>query len=160
MSETYSKLVKLVADPESGVTLRAKKIVLPWSYTRSLWYMIQNYLDVMTLCKSFGYPDLFITITCNPNWPEIARFMAEKGLKSDDRPNAITKVFKQKLDSLIKDFKEKGFPPVERLPFHLPNEQSVIFDETKSLDYMLDKASVNETKFHAWMERNKIATAA
>ncbi|GKD45305.1 ATP-dependent DNA helicase RRM3-like protein [Tanacetum coccineum] len=38
-----------------------------------------------------------------------------------------------------------GFPPVERLPFHLPNEQSVIFDETKSLDYMLDKASVNET---------------
>ncbi|GKC63124.1 hypothetical protein Tco_1095722, partial [Tanacetum coccineum] len=32
------------------------------------------------------------------------------------------------------------FPPVERLPFHLPNEQSVIFDETESLDYTLDNA--------------------
>ncbi|GKC64100.1 ATP-dependent DNA helicase RRM3-like protein [Tanacetum coccineum] len=36
-------------------------------------------------------------------------------------------------------------PLVERLPFHLPNEQSVIFDERDSLDYKLDKAPVNET---------------
>ncbi|GJT29014.1 DNA helicase PIF1, ATP-dependent [Tanacetum coccineum] len=72
-SETYSKLAKLAADPDSGVTIR----------------------------------DLFITFTCNPNWPEIARFVAEKGLKSEDRPDVITRVFKQKLDSLMKDFKEK-----------------------------------------------------
>ncbi|GKF00941.1 hypothetical protein Tco_0027864, partial [Tanacetum coccineum] len=52
------------------------------------------------------------------------------------------------------------FPPVERLPFHLPNEQSVIFDESDSLDYTLDKASVNETKFQAWMETNKTYTFA
>ncbi|GJZ47341.1 uncharacterized protein Tco_0601173 [Tanacetum coccineum] len=50
------------------------------------------------------------------------------------------------------------FPPVETLPFHLPNEQSVIFDERDSLDYTLDKASVNETKFQAWMETNKTYT--
>ncbi|GJT67976.1 DNA helicase PIF1, ATP-dependent [Tanacetum coccineum] len=47
------------------------------------------------------------------------------------------------------------FPPVERLPFHLKGEQSVIFDATDSIDYALDKASVNETKFIAWMETNK-----
>nr|GEY65080.1 hypothetical protein [Tanacetum cinerariifolium] len=52
------------------------------------------------------------------------------------------------------------FPPLERLPFHLPNEQSVIFDVSDSLDYTLDKASVNETKFQAWMERNKTDTFA
>ncbi|GJV39781.1 ATP-dependent DNA helicase PIF1-like protein [Tanacetum coccineum] len=73
-SETYSKLAKLAADPDSGVTIR----------------------------------DLFITFTCNPNWPEIARFVAEKGLKSDDRPDVITRVFKQKLDSLMKDFNKKA----------------------------------------------------
>nr|GFC70274.1 hypothetical protein [Tanacetum cinerariifolium] len=50
------------------------------------------------------------------------------------------------------------FPPIKRLPFHLPNEQSVIFDESKSLDYTLDKASVNETKFQAWMKLNNIDT--
>nr|GEZ00914.1 hypothetical protein CTI12_AA250730 [Tanacetum cinerariifolium] len=49
----------------------------------------------------------------------------------------------------------KKFPPVERLSFHLHNEQLVIFDESDSLDYTLDKASVNETKFQAWMETNK-----
>ncbi|GJX17321.1 hypothetical protein Tco_0218153 [Tanacetum coccineum] len=254
-SETYSKLAKLAADPDSGVTIR----------------------------------DLFITFTCNPNWPEIACFVAENGLKSDERPDMITRVFKQKLDSLMKDFKEKHcclhyrvpktrsstcshitflepkdklataahidkyisaeipdkdedlelyqivtdhmmhgpcgaerpscpcsigsikylfkyinkgpdrvtvavekeevdeidyyyncrylsaceaawriysfdihymFPPVERLPFHLPNEQSVIFDETESLDYTLENVSVNETKFQAWMERNKTDTFA
>ncbi|GJV31201.1 hypothetical protein Tco_1391601 [Tanacetum coccineum] len=47
------------------------------------------------------------------------------------------------------------FPPVERLPFHLEGEESVIFDATESIDYALDKASVNETKFIAWMEVNK-----
>ncbi|GJX72896.1 putative PIF1 DNA helicase/replication protein A1-like protein [Tanacetum coccineum] len=41
------------------------------------------------------------------------------------------------------------FPHVETLPFHLPNEQSIIFDESDSLDYTLDKALVNETKFQA-----------
>nr|GEV16655.1 hypothetical protein [Tanacetum cinerariifolium] len=52
------------------------------------------------------------------------------------------------------------FPPLERLPFHLPNDHSVIFDVSDSLDYTLDKASVNETKFQAWIERNKIDTFA
>nr|GEX52546.1 helicase-like protein [Tanacetum cinerariifolium] len=70
-------------------------------------YMMQNYIDAMTLCKNFRYPNLFITFTCNPNWPKIARFVAEKGLKSEDRPDIITRVFKQKLDSQMKDFKEK-----------------------------------------------------
>ncbi|GKB22279.1 hypothetical protein Tco_0856202 [Tanacetum coccineum] len=41
------------------------------------------------------------------------------------------------------------FPHVETLPFYLPNEQSIIFDESDSLDYTLDKALVNETKFQA-----------
>ena len=50
------------------------------------------------------------------------------------------------------------FPPVERLPFHLEGEQSVIFEATESIDFALDKASVNETKFVAWMEYNRTHT--
>nr|GEX77137.1 hypothetical protein [Tanacetum cinerariifolium] len=38
-------------------------------------------------------------------------------------------------------------PPVERLPFHLQDEQSVIFDATESIDYTLETSSLNETKF-------------
>ncbi|GKE07201.1 hypothetical protein Tco_1399219 [Tanacetum coccineum] len=42
----------------------------------------------------------------------------------------------------------------------MENEQSVIFEATESIDYALDKSSVNETKFEAWMELNKTDTFA
>ena len=106
-SETYSNLTKMAENEESGVKLRGKKVVLPSSFTGSPRYMMQNYLDAMTICKFYGYPDLFITFTCNPNWPEISRFMAERGLKSEDRPDVITRVFKIKLDSLMTDLKDR-----------------------------------------------------
>ncbi|GJY82215.1 putative PIF1 DNA helicase/replication protein A1-like protein [Tanacetum coccineum] len=51
-------------------------------------------------------------------------------------------------------------PAVERLPFHLKDEQSVIFYASESIDYALDKSSVNETKFESWMELNKTDTFA
>ena len=61
----------------------------------------------MAMCKNYGYPDLFITFTCNPKWPEITRYLRRKGLKSEDRPDVTTKMFKIKLDNLMKDIKEK-----------------------------------------------------
>ena len=48
------------------------------------------------------------------------------------------------------------FPAVERLPFHLPNEHSVVFDPTESIDFQLEQASANTTKFLAYMELNKV----
>jgi hypothetical protein len=51
-------------------------------------------------------------------------------------------------------------PSVERLPFHLPNEQSVLFDPRESIDYVLEKESNNTSKFLQWMELNKVDTQA
>ena len=51
-------------------------------------------------------------------------------------------------------------PSVERLPFHLPNEQSVLFDPTDSIDYVLEQESNNTSKFLKWMELNKMDTEA
>lgn len=68
--------------------------------------MMQNYQDAMAICKWYSYPDLFITFTCNPKWPEITRFLADRGLKAEDRPYILCRLFKMKLDNLIKDFKE------------------------------------------------------
>jgi hypothetical protein len=33
--------------------------------------MVQWYQDAMAIVCVYGRPDLFINITCNPNWPEI-----------------------------------------------------------------------------------------
>jgi hypothetical protein len=49
------------------------KIILPSSLTGSPRYMINNYQDVMAICRCYENPDLFITFTCNVNWPEIHR---------------------------------------------------------------------------------------
>jgi len=68
--------------------------------------MLQNYQDAMAICKWAGYPDLFITFTCNPKWPEINRFVHSRGLHPEDRPDIITRVFKIKLDHLIKDLRD------------------------------------------------------
>ena len=46
-------------------------------------------------------------------------------------------------------------PSVERLPFHLPQEQSVFFDPTESIDFTLEKESANTSKFLAWFHLNQ-----
>ncbi|KAM3200601.1 hypothetical protein P3L10_032963 [Capsicum annuum] len=66
----------------------------------------------MALVQHFGKPDLFITMTCNPDWPEIQENLIE-GQLAQDRPYLETRVFRSKLQDL-KDqiFKKKIFGPV------------------------------------------------
>jgi hypothetical protein len=68
--------------------------------------MFNNCQDAMGICKRFGYPDLFITVTCNANWPEICDFLSNKGLQPSDRPGIVCRVFKMKLDQMMSDFKK------------------------------------------------------
>ena len=64
--------------------------------------MIQNYQDAMAICRHYGNPDLFITFTCNPKWPEITRALAIiPGQKPEDRPDIVARVFKMKLDHIL-----------------------------------------------------------
>jgi hypothetical protein len=91
-----------------------KKIVLPASFTGSRRYMFNNCQDAMAICKKYGYPDLFVTITCNSNWREIQDFLKPRNLKASDRPDIVCRVFKMKLDRLMDDFKkEQIFGPVD-----------------------------------------------
>jgi hypothetical protein len=91
-----------------------KKIVLPASFTGSRRYMFNNCQDAMAICKKYGYPDLFVTITCNSNWREIQDFLKPRNLKASDRPDIVCRVFKMKLDGLMDDFKkEQIFGPVD-----------------------------------------------
>ena len=60
----------------------------------------------MAICRWAGYPDLFITFTCNPKWSEIQRFVNNLGLNAEDRPDIVCRVFKIKLYQLIRDIKD------------------------------------------------------
>ncbi|XP_058742589.1 uncharacterized protein LOC131625469 [Vicia villosa] len=85
-----------------------KRVVLPSSYVGSRRFMDQLYFDGMAICSYVGFPDLFITFTCNPNWPEIQRVLSSTNLKASDRPDLITRIFKLKFDSLLSDLTKKS----------------------------------------------------
>lgn len=104
---TVSNLNKALNEGNSDASTTGNRVVLPSTFTGGTRYKNQNYLDAMALCKAYGYPDLFITLTCNTKWPEINRFMEEHNLGAEDRPDVLSRVFKAKLDILIKNFREK-----------------------------------------------------
>ncbi|XP_058764312.1 uncharacterized protein LOC131637724 [Vicia villosa] len=69
--------------------------------------MEQLYFDGMAICSHIGFPDLFITFTCNPMWPEVKRLLHPMRLQPHDRPDIISRVFKIKLDELLFDLTKK-----------------------------------------------------
>ncbi|XP_019153444.1 PREDICTED: uncharacterized protein LOC109149907 [Ipomoea nil] len=106
--ESYKCLTDALTRGEVDPTTQGKRIILPSSFTGGARYMVQNYQDAMAICRWIGYPSLFITFTCNPNWPEIERFLQPIKLKAEDRPDIISRVFKMKLNALIKDIQKEN----------------------------------------------------
>ncbi|XP_076934194.1 uncharacterized protein LOC143600366 [Bidens hawaiensis] len=107
-SETYESLRNLKTAGNSDASTSGQHVILPSSFTGGSRYMMQNYLDAMCLCRCYGYPDFFLTITCNPGWPEVKRFLKDTNLNSEDRPDILCRIFKMKLDSMIKLMKDKA----------------------------------------------------
>jgi len=52
-------------------------------------------------------PSFFITMTCNPKWDEITRSL-NTGEMPRDRPDLLARVFKLKLDALLKELYRDG----------------------------------------------------
>ncbi|TXG69924.1 hypothetical protein EZV62_004859 [Acer yangbiense] len=91
---------------EKEPSATGKRIILPSSFTGGPRYMSENCKDAFGICRWAGYPSLFITITCNPRWPEIMRFVKKRGLKPEDHPDILCRVFKVKLDQLLRDLRK------------------------------------------------------
>ncbi|KAK1609726.1 hypothetical protein QYE76_033399 [Lolium multiflorum] len=56
-------------------------------------------MDAMALVRKYGKPDIFLTMTCNPNWDEINRELYP-GQTPQDRPDLVVRVFRAKLEEL------------------------------------------------------------
>ena len=60
----------------------------------------------MAICRWAGHPDLFVTFTCNPKWPEIQCMLDKVGYqKPSERPDILVRVFMIKLKELMSDIK-------------------------------------------------------
>ncbi|XP_019198170.1 PREDICTED: uncharacterized protein LOC109191996 [Ipomoea nil] len=137
--EALKGLTDALTRGEVQASTQGKRILLPSSFTGGARYMIQNYQDAMAICRHIGYPNLFITFTCNPKWPEIQRYITKRNLNAEDRPDILCRIFKMKLDCLIKEVKNgELFGPVKSVIYTiefqkrgLPHAHILIFLKNK-----------------------------
>ncbi|GJT40990.1 DNA helicase [Tanacetum coccineum] len=102
-SEYLSGLYDVVSRGDRDEVVVGSKIVLPTSFTGGPRYIYSHYLDALAICRTLGNPQLFITFTCNVNWPEIKRYMAQyPDLIPADRADVVCRVFEQKVKDYVK----------------------------------------------------------
>uniref|UniRef100_A0A0D3BP59 ATP-dependent DNA helicase n=1 Tax=Brassica oleracea var. oleracea TaxID=109376 RepID=A0A0D3BP59_BRAOL len=103
-------LHQFIVDVYTTIEEDRLRFILPPSFTGGARYLVEKYHDAMAICREYGNPDLFITMTANPNWSEIKEHLGKYGGDSpNDRPYIECRVFKMKLDQLLKDFKVGTF---------------------------------------------------
>nr|XP_025625385.1 uncharacterized protein LOC112717618 [Arachis hypogaea] len=90
--DKYKCLHESLINGDVDAARLGKRIILPSTFTGGPRYA--------------GYPSYFIIMTCNPEWDEIRREVTSIGLKAEDRPDILCRIFKIKLDGLIDDLKE------------------------------------------------------
>lgn len=83
-------------------------IILPSTFKGSDRNMRQSCLDALAIVRDCGGPDLFVTFTANPKWPEITENL-KPGEKIADRPDVMNRVFKGKLKLLVDLLITQGF---------------------------------------------------
>ena len=105
-AELYQGLCDAVNNGDTDGNNIGRLVVLPASFTGSPRSMFQHYQDAMAIVRRFGKPDLFITMTCNPNWPEIKEALLPQQTASD-RPDIVVRVFMIKMKNLIDQLTRK-----------------------------------------------------
>ncbi|RPB06712.1 hypothetical protein P167DRAFT_471153, partial [Morchella conica CCBAS932] len=73
---------------------------LPNSFLCSRAWASNEVADSLAICQSRGKPSFFITITTNPNWPEIKERL-NPGQNALDIPIIVCRVVKAKLENAI-----------------------------------------------------------
>nr|XP_027067427.1 uncharacterized protein LOC113693039 [Coffea arabica] len=83
-----------------------QRVILPASFIGGPRDMKRRYVDAMALVQKFGKPNIFLTMTCNPSWPEIK----ENLLPTDESQNRVdlsARVFHAKLEILKEELFKK-----------------------------------------------------
>jgi hypothetical protein len=97
------------------------KIILPSTYRGGPRQLSELFRDTMATVRCRGKPDLFITMTCNQNWPDIIDNL-KNGQTPNDRPDLVARVFNLKLQSLLDDIlKKEIFGKVRKKDINLLN---------------------------------------
>ncbi|KAL6517954.1 hypothetical protein OROMI_033655 [Orobanche minor] len=136
--DSYKNLTHAIDEGLLDTSQKGQLTILPSTFTGGRRWFDQMFQDSMAICKWTGYPCLFITFTCNPKWPEITRYVESRGLRPEDRPDILCRVFKIKLDEFVSDLKDKH-----------------MFGKPKALIYMVEFQKRGLTHAHILLFLNK-----
>ncbi|KAL6196751.1 hypothetical protein ACLB2K_032365 [Fragaria x ananassa] len=105
--ELYNGLRDSLNVGENSAGNVGRRTILPSTFIGSPRDMHQRYQDAMTLVQKYGKPDIFLTMTCNPNWEEITTELLP-GQVAQDRPDLATRIFRSKFEEMENDVVKKG----------------------------------------------------
>jgi hypothetical protein len=118
-AETYETLQRYVEEQARERRLKpGKPVVLPVTFPGSSRHMAQEYKDAMAIVRKKGKGqglDYFLTMTANSDWDEVKASLPRNPngtllQTALDRPDLVARVFKLKLDAMLKDvFETKIF---------------------------------------------------
>ena len=112
-ADLYRGLQDAVEAGDNDMRTLGRRVVLSSSFIGGPRAMRQLYQDAMSVVTRHGKPDLFITFTCNPRWPEITENL-QPGQDASNRPDLVARVFNLKVKELIEDIVDnKVFGPVK-----------------------------------------------
>ncbi|KAJ1684991.1 hypothetical protein LUZ63_016381 [Rhynchospora breviuscula] len=100
-ADLYQGIMDSIHSGEVRASQTGKRIMLPGSFIGGPRDMQRRYLDAMALVQRFGKPDIFLTMTCNPEWDEIRNELLP-GQTAQDWPDLTARVFRAKLEDLKK----------------------------------------------------------
>ena len=107
--DTYSSLRAAYDNAQAeGAPMPAcgRTVVLSRSFIGGPRDIANRYHDAMAVIRATRKPSLFITMTCNPRWREIQQCLPYNS-KPEDHPELLARVFKMKLDELLRDIKDR-----------------------------------------------------
>jgi hypothetical protein len=81
-------------------------ITLPASFLGSRKWASEHTGDSLAIARKYGQPSLFITMTCNPEWPEIQCHL-RPGQKTTDIPVVVIRAFHKHLKRLLNVLRNK-----------------------------------------------------
>ncbi|KAG4990661.1 hypothetical protein JHK87_024118 [Glycine soja] len=159
--DKYCSLQTSLDAGSSKGSSKGKKVILPSTFVGSPRYMDQLYFDGITICSHVGSPNFFITLTCNPNWPEIRRVLVPLNLKATDRPDLIPRVFRLKYEHMLFDLTkntclEKGLPHVHLLLFLHPDNKYPSSDEIDQIILVEIPSHENDPELYTLVQNHMV----
>ncbi len=138
------------------------------SYLLGSFYRSQHHLsalakNALVLVSEYGCPRVFLTLTCNPEWPEIQSQLIN-GQTAFDCPDVTVPVFKSRLDKFktnirngtyfesheviyiihMIEYQYPGLPHAHHMVFRLDNAHDIDVDNQDNLIDFVNKNFIAE----------------